>query len=158
MNDCCCLFPQAIAEWGRAEPPPYILRLRLLLHEISHTPQYTSKVQDTALDAGSSSARSAAAVAGQPSPSAAAVSPGSRPAGIAGLLQGAAAGVDGGGGSSVHEGDAAAKDYVESLGKGVILGTPRMPASIRITAEVLKHGKPNVGATPRTDEQQVAAQ
>lgn len=56
---------QVLMEWGRYDRSPATLRLQLLLNEMSATPQYTIRVQETALDAATvpvnSSAKGAAA-------------------------------------------------------------------------------------------------
>lgn len=144
----CWLAVQAIAEWGRADPPPYVIRLRLLLHEVSHSPQYTTRVQDVALDAGSLSARVAAMAADN------SASP--RTAGIAGTPGSGTARSDRPGGVTTA---AAETDYVDKLSKGVVLGTPRMPVSDRIAAAVMKHGKANgeVVRIAESDEEDFAA-
>lgn len=139
---------QAIAEWGRTEPPPYVLRLRLLLHEVSHHPLYTTRVQDVALDAGSMSARLAALTGEQRTPRTGA-SVGSAGSTGVGSLPG-----------SQTAGSLAVSttgDYVERLGKGVVLGTPRMPASQRIASAVLNSEATGHAVLEPTDEDSAGA-
>lgn len=108
-------YTQALAEWGRASATPATARLRLLLADMSNSPQFTIRVQQTALDVSSLSARALMAGSGATnSPRTASPSTAAGPA-SAGL---------GTGGSMM-------------CSNPTSLGTVRMPASNRISAEVL---------------------
>eukprot|EP00775_Hariotina_reticulata_P009419 gene9419-9584_t len=114
---------KALAEWGRASATPATARLRLLLADVSNSPQFAIRVQETPLDVSSLSARSLMAGSGNinspriSSPSTAAANA-------------ASASPDTGG---------------HTICTKPTLGTVRMPASHRISAEVLLHAKPSHG-------------
>lgn len=111
---------------------------------MSHNPQYTTRVQDVALDAGSLSARLGPLAGGQRSTP--------RPAAVDGALSSQSVLVTRLGETS---GDALdVGDYVDRLGHGIILGTPRMPALRRIADAVLasKSMADTGDATPQNDE------
>lgn len=127
LTACAPLLLQALAELGRNDASATTLRLRLLLAELSHNAQWTLRVQDAALDACTLSARAAAAAA-----------PGISSGGAASGGTGAARSADA---DAVAELAANAAAAAAVAGLGIPLGTPRMPASDRITAEVLRHGK-----------------
>jgi hypothetical protein len=138
---------QVLAAWGRYDCSPATLRLRLLLTDLGKLQQYSVKLHQTALDASLPSARTqhaadlaAAAVAAAGSQSGAgqlgsawgAVS-------LAGGL-GAVAPVQQQGGLGLLD---VSPELLANAGKGVVLGTPSMPASERLTVAVLEHGKAN---------------
>lgn len=122
---------QVLADWGRYDFSSATLRLRLLLSDIGKLQQYAVRLHQTALDA-STSARNAR---GPNAPDSPAGQPGSSRGAGPGLE--AAAGGQPSGRSTV--GVSAA--IIASAGMGIPLGTPRMPASERLTAMVLQHGR-----------------
>lgn len=127
-----------LADWGRYDSSPATLRLRLLLADLGKLQQFAARLQKTALDA-STSARSGAVE--QP---AAGAGPGSARMSAAGGQQPANLAVS------------LSPDVVAMAGLGIPLGTPRMPASERITAVVLQHGKAmhDAAVDEGSDEQQ----
>ena len=121
----CSAQAQALAQWGRHDTQAAVLRLRLLLSEVSRAcgGQLAQHVQQCALDASTMSARGmlqfndAAGHCAFPA--------GSR--------------TDEAAGQGPGQGLGAARPP----GVGVVLGAPHMPASERITAAVLLHGRAN---------------
>lgn len=128
---------QVLADWGRYDSSPATLRLRLLLADLAKLQQYATKLHQTALDASTHSARSGGGLAAQPGSARSSI--------IGGGLRESAAAIGGrllmttASGRSVEVGP----DVFAMAGNGIPLGTPRMPASERITAVVLQHGKDN---------------
>lgn len=108
---------QVLAAWGRYDRSAAAVRLRLLLADIGRLQQYTLTLHQTALDA-CTSAHTAATQA---------------PAG-------SAHGTSGPGAGQLVVPDVSA-EVIAGAGKGIPLGVPRMPASERLTAVVLQHGK-----------------
>lgn len=124
---------QVLAAWGRYDHSTAALRLRLLLADISKLQQYTLTLHQTALDA-CTSARTAATQA---------------PAG-------SARGTSGPGAGQLVVPDVSA-EVIAGAGKGIPLGVPRMPASERLTAVVLQHGKDLNDEGPEQDEEAAGA-
>lgn len=120
--------------------------MRLLLTDLGKLQQYSVKLHQTALDASLPSARTqhaadlaAAAAAAAGSQSGAGQLGSARVAvSLAGGLA-AVAPVQQQGGLGVLD----VSPELANAGKGVVLGTPSMPASERLTVAVLEHGKAN---------------
>jgi hypothetical protein len=106
-----------LAAWGRYDHSAAALRLRLLLADIGKLQQYTLTLHQTALDA-CTSARTAMTQA----------------------PLGSARGNSGPGAGQLGVPDVSA-EVIAAACKGIPLGVPRMPASDRLTAVVLQHGR-----------------
>lgn len=140
-HGCAALLPlislskQVLADWGRYDCSAATLRLRLLLNNIGRLQQHAGKLQQAAA-AASLAPHLACDVNGAPLQSA---------------YDTAAAGW--GQALSSQTWLEVAPEVIASAGKGIPLGTPRMPASERITAVVLQHGKNNHDARSSDEAQ-----
>jgi len=139
----CDLILQVLADWGRYDSSPATLRLRLLLADLAKLQQYATKLHQTALDASTHSARGGGGHAAQPGSARSSAAGGVMRDPTGGRLLTTTAS-----GRSVEVGP----DVIAMAGKGIPLGTPRMPASERITAVVLQHGKDNHDAEDSSDD------
>jgi hypothetical protein len=131
---CHHLCVQVLATWGRYDSSAATLRLRLLLTDLGKLQQYAVALHQTALDASLSARTHDATARGAGSARAA--------GGVAAAAVGSATGqnhaqLPGAGTLEV------APEVLAMAGKGIPLGAARMPASERITAVVLEHGKSN---------------
>jgi hypothetical protein len=129
---CCVPGVQVLATWGRYDHSAATLRLRLLLADISKLQQYAVQLHQTALDASTPARNTGPAIASSLGQMTSASGPGSVAGGrVAGPGLGQLVVPD------------VEPEVLAMAGKGIPLGTPRMPASERITAVVLQHGRNN---------------
>jgi hypothetical protein len=138
-----------LASWGRYDHSAATLRLRLLLADIGMLQQYAVQLHQTALDASTSARNTGAASMSSSGQITSAHGPGNVAGGrVVGPGLGQLVVLD------------VEPEVLAMAGKGIPLGTPRMPASERITAVVLQHGRNNHddgGSDEDGDVQQRAA-
>lgn len=132
---------QVLAMWGRYDHSAATLRLRLLLADIGKLQQYAVQLHQTALDASTSARNNGPAIPSSSGQVTSARGPGS-----------AAGGRFAGPGLGQLVVPDVETEVSAMAGKGIPLGTPRMPASERITAVVLQHGRANHDKEEGSDE------